>query len=393
MHLLPYYTTIYCFTLRVMAKSMQLQSQWRQLSTELWSTVFDHLHETQSQSAFYKLHLVCKRFCDVFHCYTHLKRSILISEGTTPTTEKVLSINDWIQNNHKSVQHFTDLEGTWTRSVLLVLRSHQASLLSMAVAIRHMAVPIVAGFKTLTDCTLRGPTGSSLDLDSLRDLPSLTALTLTHSIFIHVEAAAMKLTRLELRQCACSHDCMCVSSLVELELLLSVLEAFHKKGVAACTSLRRLALTKSSVKATDAAENFNAGSRKFEVPLGVTALTNLTSIMFSCTDADSLEPALDRLTCLTNLQSLQGVSNTSLVSFCEGLTCLTALTELSMDVRTSVSGQDQVRVMFDWAGLVSLAKLHIQGNVWLTDQFYLSRLRWTNLRKWCLNVSLSLTGA
>ena len=359
-----------------MAGSTQLQSQWGQLSTELWSTVFDHLHETQSQSAFYKLHLVCKRFCDVFHCYTHLKRSILINEGTSLTTEQVLSITDWIQNNHKIVQHFTDLEGTWTRSVLLVLRSHQASLLSMAVAIRHKAVPIVAGFKTLTDCTSRGPTGSSLDLDSLRDLSSLTALTLTHSSFTHVEAAAMMLTRLELRQCAatCSHDCMCVSSLVELELLLSNLKAFHKKGVAACTSLRRLALTKSSVKGTDAAENFNAGSLKFEVPLGVTALTNLTSIVFSCTDADGSEIALDWLTCLTNLQSLQVVSSTDLISFCEGLTCLTALTELSTDVRTSVSGQDKVRVMFDWAGLVSLAQLHIQGNVWLTDQFELSRL-------------------
>ena len=106
----------------------------------------------------------------------------------------------------------------------------------------------------------------------------------------------------------------------------------------------------------------------------MTAVTNLTSIMFSCTDADGSEIALDWLTCLTNLQSLQVVSTTDLISFCEGLTCLTALTELSIDVRTSVSGQDQVLVMFDWAGLVSLAQLHIQGNVWLTDQFELSRL-------------------
>ena len=247
-------------------------------------------------------------------------------------------------------------------------------------------MPLVVEFKTLTECSLSSPMDQmhSLSLEALRGLPSLTALRLEESDFTHVEAA-VHLTRLELIcgcEAECSHDCMCVTSLVQLQLSESVLKRFHNQGLAACTCLEHIDVRCGSVQAVDAAETLIANENALNLPASLTALTTLTSVVLSCRDDDGLEPGLDCISCLVNLQSLV-VDCYGWLTFTQGLTCLTALTKLSIDndVRDTVTDEKKVSLLFDWAGLISLVQLHILGDVWPTYQYPLSRLASLNTLK------------
>ena len=208
--------------------------------------------------------------------------------------------------------------------MLLVLLSHQAGLVSLAVRIWPMLVPMVAKFKTLTKCTLCGGPAASLSLEPLGNLPSLTALVLEQSTFSCVEAAAVHLTRLRLNECTavCSSNCMCVTSLVELQLIHSTLYRFHVTGIAACVSLERLELDFGSVQAASAAGHFTVNNEGVMIPVTLTALKNLTSLVFTCVGNQGSGGDLNWLSHLANLQSLEVLPATGGMTLTGGLTSL-----------------------------------------------------------------------
>ena len=261
--------------------------------------------------------------------------------------------------------------------MLLVLRSHRVSLTSVAVRIDQQFMHMVAAFKTLTKCTLNSCSTSSLSLEALRSLPSLTGLVLERSTFTHVEAAAVHLTMLKLyqSQAVCSHNCTCVTSLVQLQLSASVLERFHDKGVAACTRLKHINMMFSSVQAVDPAESFSAeyNDNTFAAPASLTTLKNLTSVTLSCSGDMDWQCNVNWLSCLETLQSLDVYHRWGVMSLDKGLSCLTALTSLCINVRNTTGSE--FRTLFDWGGLISLVQLRLTGSIWLWGHGYpLSRL-------------------
>ena len=119
-------------------------------------------------------------------------------------------------------------------------------------------------------------------IEAVRSLRSLRGLVLELGDFTDVEAAAVHLTRLQLSDCgaSCSHGCMCVTSLIQLQVSRSELDLFHE-GVAACTCLKHLELEDALVGAVDAAETFTTEYDTFCVPSSLTALTELTWLSFT----------------------------------------------------------------------------------------------------------------
>ena len=357
-----------------MAEETRRESQWGQLSLELWNMVLTHLQNTastdQKESVMRKLPMVCKRFGEVLRL-SHF-RSIRVSRQLT--VDRIVSLCDWIRHHDGFVNQWFDVSSGMTDAFLLVLRSHGVSLVRLDVLCQIASVRIIAGFTGLVHCTLRQPNRAgtpSLSLEALQALPSLTTLSLKGGTFTHVEVAAKHLTELLLTSCraVCSHGCVCVSSLVMLEMKDSHLVHFHEHGLSACNRLVSLSLINCAAKANNQVESFiNDGL--FLVPRSMAALTQLTGLEF--TRAGEVE--LDWLKHLTNLERLVVFGSsapTNVITFPEGTSALTALTYLCL-AATQVNAE--LRVAFDWAGLIKLEELGVHGNLRLTDQFELCAL-------------------
>ena len=151
-----------------------------------------------------------------------------------------------------------------------------------------------------------GTAGSTNELAAFKALPHLISLDLTKGQFTHVDAAAQHLTSLNLTDCKarCFEDCLCVTSLRHLDCRHSNLQRFHQQGLPACSQLESLVCEASNIHAVDGAESVLFGGPDHFVPLSMSALTALSSLLFCC-DAKDTSIELDWLTELTALKKFE----------------------------------------------------------------------------------------
>ena len=336
-----------------MAKETQRQSQWGQLSLELWNMILTHLQNTvstgQRESVMRKLPMVCKRFGEVLR-QSHFNRSIRVSRRLT--INKLISVGDWIRHHGGCVNQWVDLGSCTADTCLFLLRSHGVPLVRSDVLCQIASVRIIAGFTGLVHCTLRQQSrGGSLSLEALQALPSLTTLSLKGETFTHVEAAAMHLTELLLDNCraVCSHSCVCVSSLVLLKMIDSQLVHFHENGLSACNRVASLSLVSSVVPANNPVESFS-NDGQFVVPRSMAAMTQLTGLEFTCAGEVELD-WLKQFTKLKRLEVVGSYASKSVITFPESTSALTALTYLCLTA--SQTEDAELRMAFDGQDLSS----------------------------------------
>ena len=200
-----------------------------------------------------------------------------------------------------------------------------------------------------------------MSLQPLRALPNLISLELQAGEFTHVDAAAQHLTSLTLVNCkaGCFEDCLCVTSLRHLCCRRSKLQRFHQQGLPACSQLTTLVCDSSNIHAVDDAQSVLFGGPAHCVPLGMSALTALSTLSFTC-DAETRSVELDWLTQLTALENLEA----KLEADCIALPgCLSSLSNLrQLTVVAMRDEQVQITFDFDFSHLVAPEEIIILGN-------------------------------
>ena len=249
----------------------------------------------------------------------------------------------------------------WVELVLAILLTHHAPISRVSGLVPAKALHLLAALKTLTHCRLQGQ-HEAMCLKPLRFLPNLISLDLAVGNFIHVEAAAQHLTRLNLVDCEaiCFQDCPCVTSLKQLMCLRSNFFRFHQQGLPACSQLMSLVCDSSNVRAVDAAESVIFGGPDQCVPLSISALTALSSLSFTC-DTEFGAVELGWLTQLTALEKLKAKLGAECIVLPECLSSLSSLRQLS--VVATRHEHVEVTLGFDFSHLVALEEIRIHGNV------------------------------
>lgn len=273
--------------------------------------------------------------------------------------------------------------------VLGALLSHGASLQSISLGSSSGAVQLIPVLHTLRHCTLSSTSISweeDLDLGPLQALPNLEDLALANGCLKNLHAAAVHLTSLELECCSasCSQDCMCVTSLSQLNVNDTTLENFHNMGLVACCSLRSFACTFSDMTAGHTMQledlKFRDSNTSYQVPASLTVLTSLTALEFYLSE-DGPEVLLDWLTCLPALRNLSAAvfCDSTVLPYC--LTAMTNLRTLQVVADASCHGECKIKPMFDWKSLTALTSMRFSGCVRVTERFPLSDLAsLTNLK-------------
>ena len=207
--------------------------------------------------------------------------------------------------------------------------------------------------------------GPQVDLDPLQGLPHLTSLLLAHGQFVHLETLS-HLTSLAVvySEVDCKEDCPFVTSLGRLVMLCSHLRGLHTNGVPACCDLTRLHLYNAAVQGANADEDMVLQHDKQY--LVSNSLSNLTALavlnldLFGSTGVHEVHVQLPWLGQLTSLQEVTLHAGTYHLELSESFTRLQQLTKL---VVTAFKFAGQIKVCFNWAGLVALEEVFIKGLV------------------------------
>lgn len=136
---------------------------------------------------------------------------------------------------------------------------------------------LMALFSKITTCTLQLPTSQPLSLQALQALPHLQCLALHSGLYCGIDAAehltSLSMTR---AQAECTHSCLCVRSLVQLELESSTIIGLHANGLAACSCLEALRCISSYICASDQAAAVDR--QEVQICASISSLTGLTKL-------------------------------------------------------------------------------------------------------------------
>ena len=241
------------------------------------------------------------------------------------------------------------------------------------------ALTLLAQFKFVTTCVITESPDTQLGL-ALAALPNLTSLGLEDGDFDDIDAA-VNLTSLKLLRstATCSKACVCVTSLLELQLEDSDLD-LEQQGLCAFSCLQYLACVNSSVEGNIDADSLRMNGEP-KLPLDLSALMALTKLDLEnnyCTHVLKL----DWLTMLQDLKSVSVHLYASEVVLPKALSCMVNLTNLEVCCDSVPNNHEAVlRMELKLTSLVSLQSLTLSSptidNGWhgLTDLVSLSNLK------------------
>ena len=236
---------------------IQAVSNWAALSSEIWAKIFPYMQpvldcvnygSTQEDvRELRRLSAVCTSFRNVFVQHSHLETAMLLPELLKD--EDMPAMIRYVQQRHASLQTVVSDCNPDEECALVALLAAQCSieevLLVHLEAVPGVTIRLLAQFTSLTTCMLNMNTesenfdGRSERITSLlpfHHLPHLSLLEVFGGT-VHDLDTARHLTTLTLTSCeaVCSGDCMCTSSLVQLQLSDCLLTNFHIQGVLACS--------------------------------------------------------------------------------------------------------------------------------------------------------------
>lgn len=283
----------------------QEQSNWARLPEQILLSVFQQVQDGEWESSrLHKLAVVCTGFCEVTSQTATLCDTINLAKLSSKGLPSLIGL---LQQHAPHLVEFGNNQRLHIEVLVGILLACKAPLQRLTLEAFPGAMHIIPAFTSLKRCSLILDTNTDLEL--LQGLMKLDDLGLKGSTVRNLQAAAVRLTALQLLHCTayCSHDCMCVTSLIHLEIVKSSVRAFHDVGLCACTRVEQLHCDQSYIGAGDAAgdtshsDTLNFVSTGPQLPASLACLTSLTRLAVG-SRAASLQVLLDWPTCLTALQ-------------------------------------------------------------------------------------------
>ena len=205
----------------------------------------------------------------------------------------------------------------------------------------------------ITTCTLHLPASQPLSLQALQALPHLQCLALHSGLYCDIDAAehltSLSMTR---AQAECTHSCLCVTSLVQLELESSTIIGLHANGLAACSCLEALRCMSSDICASDQAAAVDR--QEVQICASISSLTGLTKLKLGMYTQDA-QVELCWLSRLSSLNRLWLEVDVHQAKLSNSFVTLSNLMALSL-----IGGSFQFD--FEWGGLPALQNLFCAGS-------------------------------
>lgn len=364
-----------------MTHNIKMHSSWADLSEEVLNLAFQQVKDNMQQSSdLYKLALVCTKFRDVLYHSTSMCDTVTLDKLDS---EHLLSLVKWLHRHGSHVRVLNGGEGVAVEVVLGMLLAVEAPLHTLRFQVCAQPEYMVSAFRLLKRCSLQ--CADSLNLKPLEALVSLDDLELTDGTFLSLYAAAVQLTSLRSEFAAVHSEqpCMCVTSLVQLELRYSHLHIIHGMGLCACHQLEQLCCEKSTIGANEQLQcldfDTDAPQAPF-VPAGLSALTKWTEVEFGFSFRRP-ELTLDWLTCLTTIQQLQVTAHAEVCMEAASIVlppCFSSMSNLRLLWVAGAKVHERqtvtIKPLFDWKALVLLECLTLLDPVRVSKQFKLSDL-------------------
>ncbi len=195
-------------------------------------------------------------------------------------------------------------------------------------------------------------------------LPSLHKLFLTEGEFTS-DHLPLHLTNLTLQECELhtTQACACLTLLVKLRVISSVLTLVGPGDLSACEELQLLDVNRGQIRMDSADDWLNCSAESLnQFPTNWSALTSL-SVLYIVIAGITLDPELDLrcFYCLTSLQRLRLYSDTTCLYVSSGLTDLQRLTSLTLSAKAYMDEDSEVYVRLDveWQRMQRLQNLNI----------------------------------
>lgn len=200
-------------------------------------------HEIDTRFNINSLRLVCKSFQKVLQQNPSLCSALHLRKELS--LQAMRPLLQWLRQNGENVCTVAAACGSPCLEAAFGAITGRALNCAVLIGPSSVALNILAGFSSLTICTLSNNT-SALDLGSFRGLPNLQAITLSNGVFSTVGAAPrLKLLTLDHAGALCGTDNQGLSSLQALHLHHSILG--HPFGVSASAALTKLVCIKSDI--------------------------------------------------------------------------------------------------------------------------------------------------
>lgn len=376
-----------------------MQADWMQLSSDIWLGIFQLLQPNPEEAEedpeidfkmelwqFYELSEVCQKFHRLCTQHRSLRSCLFLPSYFKFEADSLPGMYQWIQRHADSVQTIYAHSGSpYIEAALAVLQAHRRPSIAAPITNIHLSNPeaynrlpgsvllLVAQFKTVTTCTLEmeltssNLLGPTFDLYALSSMHHLVNLKLANATFVDLGAAS-RLTCLSLQRAkvGSSEDCLCVTSLVALDMFQAAVQCLHAEGVTACSSLQQLTCLDSYILASNPAEHLSCGKNELmRIPASLSRLTNLVSLTFAYTH-NTAEIDMGWLGQLPSLHSVGASLDVSVATFPDDLSVLSKLTELSVG---SWIGNGMYRFSLDWSKLFNLCSLLIRSALQLNESF------------------------
>ena len=361
--------------LRGSRNAFALQAQmkcnhWQELSSELWAGIFSllqpdnlPLHLVTSDEAWLcQLPAVCIAFKAVFRTHPQLYCILWPRQLSIASSSQLTALTIWCQQHSQHVKTMVCMHGGFVAETALTsLQSEHVALTRLMLSqLPWRAMPLLANFTRLVECTLvqpsRSPTGD-LSLRPLQGLSQLLTLTLEQGYFRDLDAAK-QLTSLHMKDACvtCEHDCPSVHTLLKLEMYDTCLFELEHRGISACSILQDLTVNDSGEYGT-VEDSFSFCVSPPRIPAGLSAMTALTRLQFAHSNRRQAHSVwrLDWLTVLTKLQSITAAICHFEVVLPSSIRTLTSFTALDFCC-------DKISVHVDWTALKLLKQRCLSGS-------------------------------
>lgn len=344
------------------------------LSDELWSGIFAvlpradellttdwrQIKPTPSTQQLLQLRLVCKQFNDL-----HAQQVHRLSLDQHFSSNALAGLLAWLRRRKPPISSLElNCGAPVLDTVLGAVAVLQTAITHVHIArFSHTSFKLLSAFDSLQICKLAPASGSDVDLSALQGLSDLSRLWLLEGSFTKL-SALRSLSHLLLKkaQVTSDQDCGFVSKLKQLDLVHSDMQGFHQLGLSACSQLKSLRLSRSTLE--DKHGNGQLDLDLDVVPENLSSLSKLTHLQLGGTPVQIHEQ--DWLTDLTALKELTVKLAASGPGSLHPLLSLTQLTNIAL--RGAASGTEVV-LDIAWHLLPALQQLSFSKFVVQIDKY------------------------
>ena len=355
-----------------MTEEVRQQAHWAQLPASLWVRIMARLRDplkemsalAQQQCWYFQLPTVCQAFKKVFADHPRLYNTICVHSRLAG--HHLPGLMAWLQCHSQSVSRLVINDSTpWLEAALVALQSPQSCLtrVHMNCLMPETAVFLLSTFQAITNCTINAKTTAdnvqAVNLRPLQGLPNLTNLSLLSGRFVGLEALA-HISFLSLRAAAakCQHTSSLATALVNLDLHSATLELFYTRGLCPCQSLHSLHINMSDITAATPDENmYLASGRFYQIPMGLSALTALTTLKVVFAGKESVIE-FDWLSKMTGLRHFS-IDTSASTLFPQQISLMQQLSTLHVETKYVRKCKSNLRFDFAWSSLASLQSLYL----------------------------------